>query len=134
MTSSSLLQLPVPLSPRGGSALPFSAAEYRGTHTGTIHFPLLSLHVLASLGLKPLWGPRISPAAETLGPKAPGGSRWVPTHPGGADQGCLPGIGSWISGDLRRSDRGGRALLSPQLAQISLLRQHALILYLSPAH
>ena len=74
MTSSSLLQLPVPLSPRGGSALPFSAAEYRGTHTGTIHFPLLSLHFLASLGLKPLGGPRISPAAETLGPKAPGGS------------------------------------------------------------
>ena len=43
-------------------------------HSGTARFRLPSVRLLASLGLEPLRDPRISPAAQTLGPKAPGGS------------------------------------------------------------
>ena len=52
-------------------------------------FILLSLHILASLGLESLYGPRISPAAQTLDPEAPSGS---PFHTGGG----ILGTSLWL--------------------------------------
>lgn len=62
-------------SPCRGFALPFCAHRHTRARThrrDAFHF--LSLHMLASLGSESLYGPRISPAAQTLGPEAPSGS------------------------------------------------------------
>ena len=117
MTSSPLFQLPIPLSPHGGFALPSSARRGTGACTQVQHVSFSSLctflHLLA-------WSPSEAPEAPQQHrpwiPRLRVGPRGSPPTLGGADQGCLPGIGSWIGGDLRHSDGDGCTLSSPQVA------------------